>query len=107
MDIYTLEILDEARDMAEVPFIITSGYRTPEHNREIGGVENSAHTRGFAVDIAANNWGRETRNLVIMCLGLAGFNRIGEAHSFLHADVDESKPAPATWLYGQNENHKA
>jgi len=24
---------------------VTSGYRTPEHNREVGGVANSYHTR--------------------------------------------------------------
>lgn len=30
---------------------ISSAYRTPEHNREVGGVEGSYHTKGDAVDI--------------------------------------------------------
>ena len=30
---------------------ISSAYRTPEHNREVGGVEGSYHTKGDAIDI--------------------------------------------------------
>ncbi|KQC10526.1 MAG: peptidase M15, partial [Candidatus Cloacimonas sp. SDB] len=44
--------LDLARELAETPFIITSGYRCPKHNREVGGVKDSAHVKGLAVDIA-------------------------------------------------------
>ena len=31
---------------------VTSTYRSPEHNREVGGVPNSYHLRGRAIDIA-------------------------------------------------------
>ena len=31
---------------------VTSTYRTPEHNRRVGGVRNSWHIRGRAIDIA-------------------------------------------------------
>ena len=31
---------------------VTSTYRSPEHNREVGGVPNSYHVRGRAIDIA-------------------------------------------------------
>lgn len=34
---------------------ISSAYRTPEHNREVGGVEGSYHTKGDAVDIVLPN----------------------------------------------------
>lgn len=43
--------LQVIRDMLGKPVIITSGYRSPAHNRQVGGVENSYHTRGMAVDI--------------------------------------------------------
>lgn len=33
-------------------FRMTSGYRTPEHNKSIGGSPNSAHCKGMAIDIA-------------------------------------------------------
>ncbi len=31
---------------------VTSTYRTPQHNRRVGGVRNSYHLRGRAIDIA-------------------------------------------------------
>ena len=33
------------------PIRITSGFRTPWHNRHIGGAKNSYHLRGMAADI--------------------------------------------------------
>ncbi len=39
------------RDHFGVPCIITSGYRSPEHNRAIGGVPGGTHEQGLAADI--------------------------------------------------------
>jgi hypothetical protein len=35
----------------DVPLTILSGYRTPEHNRRIGGARASQHVEGRAIDI--------------------------------------------------------
>lgn len=51
MDAGFLEKLDECRHLAGVPFKITSCYRTPEHNRRVGGSPGSMHLKGRAVDI--------------------------------------------------------
>ena len=32
------------------PMVITSGYRSPEFNKSVGGVSNSYHLRGLAID---------------------------------------------------------
>ena len=49
---YTLRPL---RDYIKEPIIITSGFRTPEYNKKIGGVTESQHTQGEAVDFITNN----------------------------------------------------
>ena len=43
-------ILDPVRDMVNTPIIITSGYRCPQVNRLVGGVDNSQHMSGCAAD---------------------------------------------------------
>lgn len=39
------------RRILNKPVIITSAYRCPAHNKEVGGAVNSLHTKGKAVDI--------------------------------------------------------
>ncbi|MDO9554531.1 D-Ala-D-Ala carboxypeptidase family metallohydrolase [Rhodonellum sp.] len=90
----TLIMLDRAREIADIPFAVASGYRTPSHNKKVGGVSNSAHTLGYAVDIRTTP---ATQQKVINALREAGFKRIGIYRTFVHADNDPSKPSPATW----------
>jgi len=94
-----LEKLDLAREMAGVPFRITSGYRCKKHNEAVGGRPNSAHTRGFAADIAATD--SETRARIVFGLIKAGFRRIGIdfKRGFVHVDCDPEKPTPRLWGY--------
>lgn len=91
-----LNRLVAAREIAGVPFRINSGYRTPEHNRKVGGTPGSSHLTGWAVDIAVkDNWERQ---VVLTALIRAGFSRIGIGKNFIHADSDPAKNA-AVWLY--------
>ncbi len=43
--------LEEIRARAGRPITVTSGYRPPDYNREVGGVSNSCHIDGLAADI--------------------------------------------------------
>lgn len=51
IDSYLVSILDVLRNQVGKPVIITSGYRTPERNKAVGGAKYSYHTRGMAADI--------------------------------------------------------
>lgn len=89
--------LDRARELYGFPIVITCGYRSPEHNAEIGGVPNSAHTKGMAVDIQAPQ-DPFIREKLMWALGSAGFKRVESAPKHFHVDVDPSKPSPAFWI---------
>jgi len=52
MDEAFLDFLWEVRRAADIPFYITSAYRSAEHNLLIGGHPNSLHPLGRAVDFA-------------------------------------------------------
>lgn len=97
MDAIFLSAIDRARDIAGVPFVITSGYRCEEHNKAVGGRPNSSHTRGMAADISATD--SRSRFKIMEALIDVGFNRIGVASSFIHADNDESLSPDVMWVY--------
>ena len=48
-----LQMLEELREKAGIPLVVTSGYRCPTHNRRVGGVPRSLHLDGCAADILA------------------------------------------------------
>lgn len=96
MDATFLELLDTARDKAGVPFKITSGYRSKEHNAKVGGVENSSHLRGYAADIACTSGSQRWQ--IINALIEVGFSRIGVAKTFIHVDNDPEKSS-SIWTY--------
>lgn len=97
MDKYFLSKLDEAREMAGIPFHINSAYRTKEHNAKIGGSPNSSHLKGLAVDISATD--SRTRYTILDALLSVGFNRIGIADTFIHVDLDKDKSQNVIWTY--------
>ena len=89
-------MLDLARSLAGIPFNISSGYRCEKYNKQVGGVNNSAHLTGLAVDIEVPD--NVSRLKILRALVIVGFNRIGISKGFIHVDVDKSKP-DNIWLY--------
>ena len=96
MDVDFLDRLDSARIYANVPFKLTSAYRCEDHNRDEGGTEGSAHTKGVAVDIAIQS--SHVRFKVLYGLIKAGFNRIGVYENFIHVDDDMTKAPEVCWF---------
>lgn len=92
-----LDMLDSARELAGIPFVITSGYRTPEHNKNVGGVSSSSHLKGWAADISCID--SVSRHKIITSLLRSGFNRIGVGKTFIHTDCDPTKPKNVIWTY--------
>ena len=91
-----LAMLDNARDIAGIPFKINSGMRTIAHNRSIGSKDTSSHIKGCAADIHCNN--SVDRSKIVAALIQAKFCRLGIAETFVHVDCDNEKPN-AIWLY--------
>jgi zinc D-Ala-D-Ala carboxypeptidase len=102
MDLNFVRKLDEARELAKIPFKINSGFRTPEYNialkkRGYHVASNSAHMNGLAADISTPD--SKTRFLVLESLIRVGFNRIGIGKTFIHADTSGTKSQEVLWHY--------
>jgi zinc D-Ala-D-Ala carboxypeptidase len=89
--------LDTIRWMIGQPLTITSGFRTEAHNDEVGGVDGSSHTAGFAVDVACRT--SQLRYAILRAAQNVGISRVGIARTFIHLDCDPSKPKEVAWLY--------
>jgi hypothetical protein len=82
--------LEELRCLAGQPIIITSGFRTVAHNRDIKGKTNSAHLRGLAADIYTPDSG--LRFCVLRAAVALGIQRIEVAPLHVHVDIDSTLP---------------
>ena len=92
-----LQMLDDARGIAGIPFKINSGFRSESHNAYVGGVSNSSHLFGYAADIHCTDSG--SRYIIIDALTQAGFNRFGIGNTFIHVDNDPDKNPRVSWVY--------
>lgn len=88
--------LDIARGLAGIPFVITSGFRTPAANQSvIGAVPDSSHLKGLAVDLRVRS-SREAA-LIMDSAKSAGIDRRGiYVDSYwnprhIHIDIDPDK----------------
>lgn len=96
MDPFLMFKLTQARVLANIPFPITSGFRTPDHNTIVGGDPDSSHLSGHAVDIRCTD--SLSRSTILKSLITVGFVRIGIYPHHIHADVHPLKHSPRYWL---------
>ncbi len=90
----TISALVLARHYAQIPFIINSAFRTATHNAKVGGVPNSAHTKGYAVDVSTT--GKDEKKMLEAFLRF-GFARVGVYDTFIHVDKDPNLPQNVAW----------
>lgn len=93
----TIKKLDAAREMAGIPIVLNSAYRSVDYEKSKGRMGTSAHTLGRAVDIRCNS--DENRFKLIIALYRAGFTRIGVGKTYIHADDSPRHKQNVLWHY--------
>lgn len=96
INIDLVERLDRIRTVLNMPMKINSGSRCESHNHLVGGKDDSAHLYGLAVDFEVPG---SSFRFVSMSMCMRMFKRIGIGKTFIHVDIDESKPWPVCWMY--------
>lgn len=89
MDRHFLQMLDEARDLAELKFKILKGMVCYGCRDRINELENSAHLIGRAAVIQCKHPYKRYR--IIAALLEAGFTRIGINRNYLYVDNDDMR----------------
>lgn len=101
---HLIELLQHVRNEYG-PLEISSGVRCASYNRDIGGVDGSAHVPhmldeegivGHAADILCLT--SEDRYMLLPLL-MKKFKRIGIGKAFIHVDIDVIKVQGLVWEY--------
>jgi len=81
-----VQILEQVRAHFGRPVRITSGYRCPTHNRNVGGASRSQHLRGTAADIQVD--GVPAHKVHAYLAGIRGRKGgLGRYRAFTHVDI--------------------
>lgn len=78
------------KELGDRPITINSGYRSPEHNKAVGGSNNSYHLRGLAADIVVQGLTPNDVHTAILNLMEAEQIKKGglsEYATFVHYDI--------------------
>ena len=90
-----LRRLDKLRPRCGFSFIVTSGYRSPNHSAEKKKVAPGQHSKGVAADIYITD--ASLRFKIVKEALAMGFTGIGIAKTFIH--VDDRDGTPVIWTY--------
>lgn len=86
-----MQKLDDARSLCSYPFVVNSAFRSKDFELSKGRTGSSSHCKGLAIDISCLS--SVARLKMILALLAVGFRRIGIYPTFLHVDMDTSKPS--------------
>jgi zinc D-Ala-D-Ala carboxypeptidase len=85
-----MDKLQALRDRLGKPLIVRSAYRSPEHNRAVGGAPASKHMQGTAFDIAMANHDPVAFEAAARAMGFLGFGYYPRS-GFMHIDLGPAR----------------
>ena len=96
-------ILQKVREHFGKPVIITSAYRTPSHNKKVGGTSGSRHLTGEAADFVINGISPAKIGYYLEGLSASGIG-VYVSRGFVHVDVREIGKWRGLIIDGKEEN---
>jgi zinc D-Ala-D-Ala carboxypeptidase len=85
-----MDKLQALRDRLGKPLIVRSAYRSPEHNRAVGGAPASKHMQATAFDIAMANHDPAAFEAAARAVGFLGFGYYPRS-GFMHIDLGPAR----------------
>lgn len=109
----SLDRLQALRNALGVPMVVLSAYRSPEHNRAVGGAKHSQHLYARAFDVAMANHDPAAFERAARAVGFTGFGYYPR-QGFMHIDTGPARqwgtpfpPRPRTRRVETAEPQKA
>lgn len=102
VDENAMDKLQALRDMLGKPLIITSAYRSPEHNRAVGGAKASKHMEAIAFDVRMDNHDPHKFEQAARAVGFTGFGYYPKS-GFMHIDTGPARSWGKPWPDSKTE----
>jgi zinc D-Ala-D-Ala carboxypeptidase len=96
VDDQAMDKLQALRDALGKPLILTSAYRSPKHNKRVGGAKNSRHMQGDAFDVRMDNHDPHEFEAAARKIGFTGFGHYPKS-GFMHIDLGPARSWGTPW----------
>ena len=97
IDYDSMDKLQELRNLLGKPLYITSAYRSPAHNRKVGGAKGSMHLQAKAFDVQMHNRDPAKFYALAQAVGFTGFG-FYEKSGFIHIDTGPARSWNKRWF---------
>jgi hypothetical protein len=91
-----MDKLQALRTRLGAPLMLNSAYRSPEHNRAVGGATGSQHLKARAFDVSMANHDPEAFEVAARAVGFTGFG-FYRRNNFIHVDTGPDREWGARW----------
>jgi hypothetical protein len=96
IDEQALDKLQALRQSLGKPLVLTSAYRSPTHNKRVGGAKNSRHMQGDAFDVRMENHDPHEFEAAARAVGFTGFGYYPKS-GFMHVDTGPARSWGTPW----------
>lgn len=93
----SMDKLQHLRNLIDKPMKITSGYRSPSHNKKVGGVKDSEHLRAKAYDVDMEGHDPAQFEAAARECGFTGFGFYHKS-GFIHIDTGPQREWGLRWF---------
>jgi zinc D-Ala-D-Ala carboxypeptidase len=101
-DSNAMDMLQSLRDDLGQPMLVTSAYRSPAHNRSVGGARASKHLDATAFDIRMDNFDPHVFEAAARKAGFLGFGYYPKS-GFMHIDTGPARSWGTHWPQTAND----
>lgn len=92
-----MDKLQALRDRLGAPLMLNSAYRSPEHNRAVGGASASQHLKARAFDVSMANHDPAEFEAAARAVGFTGFG-FYRRNDFIHVDIGPAREWGKRWF---------
>jgi len=96
IDFDAMDKLQALRQRLGAPVMLNSAYRSPEHNKAVGGATNSQHLKARAFDVSMANHDPEAFEAAARAVGFTGFGFYRRS-KFIHVDIGPAREWGERW----------